>query len=303
MKNERKIIIFIIAVSLISACTPVADATKETMETPTVVTPTTTTTQTQASTATQLPTTTQTREPTETPTTRPIIPLSELIQNLDGAMKDEVLNIMQERFPLTKEDGRYRFFCVGGPIITHEPAIQLPTGQEISQTIYCQYYDAEGKQQGVNIPIFSYDEEYLSIQVVGYFAKSYEEKETWQFWVDRIKNAYAMEEVATGNSGPNDLTNLDWSGPGHVVYLRFAMPTEEQLTDEDFYPGYYRGYYNEAIHALMSEPQLTKFSQTGDPSLLPQTIEGEALLLPLDISFDNIFGAEQYETRDYDFED
>ncbi|MDY6873399.1 MAG: hypothetical protein SVR81_05465 [Chloroflexota bacterium] len=116
------------------------------------------------------------------------------------------------------------------------------------------------------------------------------------------KNAYAMEEVATGNSGPNSMTELSWSGPGHLIYLGFAMPSGEEPTEEEFYTQSETGYFNEAIYDLMNEAQLEEFARTGDSSVLPQTTEGEALLLPLNVSFESIYGAEQYETRDYDFD-
>jgi hypothetical protein len=300
MESKRHFLIFIVAIAtLISACTPVAKATEETIETPTVMTPTVTATQTQEPTETKQPT----PEPTATPTTKPVTPLPELIQNLSAESTAEILEIMAEQFPVSQEGDLYRFFCVGGEIITHEPAIQLPTDQEISQTIYCQYYDAEGNQQGVHIPILSYSQQDLDYKIVGYWTNSSPEKdEDWQRVVNSIKTAFAMEKVATGNSGPNDMTDLGWSGPGHLIYLGFAMPAGEEPTEEEFYTQSETGYFNEAIYELMNEAQVAEFARTGDPSVLPQTAEGEPLLLALNVSFESIFGAEQYEMRDYGFD-
>jgi hypothetical protein len=75
------------------------------------------------------------------------------------------------------------------------------------------------------------------------------------------------------------------------------MPTAENdssVRSED-------GYFNEALQALMTEDQLEEFAQTGDPRFLPQIASGEQLLLPVNISFKNIYEAEQCDNRDYDF--
>jgi hypothetical protein len=301
MKHRRHFILLIITiVALASACTPIAEATEKTVETPMGVTPTVTATQTQEPTETKQPT----PEPTATPTTKPVTPLPELIQNLSAESTAEILEIMAEQFPVSQEGDLYRFFCVGGEMITHEPAIQLPTGQEISHSIYCQYYDAEGNQQGVHIPLLSYSHQDLDYKIVGYWTNSKDDRteEDWQRVVDRNKTAYSMEEVASGNSGGYKIKDLGWSGPGHLIYLGFAMPAGEEPTEEEFYTQSETGYFNEAIYALMNEAQFKEFAQTGDPSVLPQTTEGEPLLLPLNVSFESIYGAEQYETRDYDFD-
>ena len=298
MKHKRNFILVLITiVALTSACTSVTKTTEESIETPTVRVRAKTATQTREPTATQRPTETPTPEPTATPTAKPVTPLSELIQNLSAESTAAILKIMAEQFPTSQENDSYNFFCIGGEFVTHEPRIQLPTGQEISQTIYCQYYDIEGNQRGVHIPVYSYDKSELNDKLVGYRTKYSNDAEDWQGDTDGYANAFATEEAAFGEV-ESWITRAGWSGPGHVIYLNFAMPTVEN----DFSLWSENGYFNEALQALMTESQLDEFAQSGDPSVLPQTPNREPLLLPVNISFESIYGAEQYETRDYDFD-
>ena len=171
MKSKRYLSLILLFTILFTACAtpPVSPtATNVPSGTPTSLpTETTLPTATPTPTASSIPT--PTPEPTATPEPvfAPEVPLEERIASLDNlpddsldeptANKESLSREMTGQFPLEKEDGSWNMVCIAGDIITHEPNIKLPTGKEISHTFACQYQDAEGQDQEIHFPIFTYD--------------------------------------------------------------------------------------------------------------------------------------------------
>ncbi len=236
-------------------------------------------------TGTQVPTQT----PEVIPTKEPAVPLPDLVTNLTATQKESFFKDLAEQLPILKENGSYHMFCVGDEIVTHEPAIQLPTGQEISHTFYCQYLDAEGNQQGFHIPVYTYNLGDLTGKNIGYLPKEYPQDVFEDLVItNKLYNYTVKSPGAIGM-----LERVGWSGPGHIFYVTFAMPTNiddlSHLTE--------RGYFNEAIMQMLTAAQIDQFAQTGDASLLPQTIDGEAILLLVNMSVVNAYGAMQVENK------
>ncbi len=281
MKNRIILLLIIIITATLASCAPTSKAEHDKTEYQNAATTQITATNTASCTPRPTITPTYTASPTLTLTAEPMVPLPELIQNLSPEETQEVLSLMQEQFPASKENDAYHFFCISGEPVKPELSTQLPTGEEVVVTLPCYYTDSEGIQQKIQIPITTFFKENLTQKKAGYRTKYLEDDEeawTWRY-----------EEVDVDMQA-GWMWNAGWSEAGHVIYLNFAMPTAEN----DFAMWSEDGYFNEALQALMTAEQLEQFAQTGDPSLLPQTVSGEPLLLPVNISYENVFGNIQH---------
>lgn len=298
MKNKLYFPLVLFLIILLSACTETGSTTTEISPTTAAPVPPTvsplppTMTPEPTATATEEAEDTATPEPTATATPELILPtpevsLSERIASLDNlpqSTKDVLLPNMENQFPIVEEYDAWRLTCIGGDFVTHEPTIKLPTGKEISHTFACQYQDAEGQDQEMHFPVYTYDLAEDTRLIVGTKADDVTGvvDDPENYILGTVKG---FNEKWRGTFGLFD--RIGWSGPGHVFIVRFAYPEADS-----------ENYLAPDIEQLVTPEQLAEFAQTGDPSLLTIEANGREIALLLadgdaGVSFDNTWGAEQ----------
>ena len=190
------------------------------------------------------------------------------------------------QFPLTKEDDVYHFLCASGNVVTQEPVIELPTGQHISHTLPCRYNDATGQEQVVHLPLYTYHLTEKTGKTLGYKVKH----DVPKHMVSSAKQGWTEH-----SAGMIDwLKRAGWTGPGHIFYLSFALPT----VDDDLSYLSSGGYFNQVLQELFSPQVVEQFVQTGETSLFPKTTTGEPLILPVEVSFNSRFAGMQQESNE-----
>lgn len=182
-----------------------------------------------------------------------------------------------DQFPLTKENGRYHFLCISGDVVTQQPTVKLPTGQEISHTLPCSYHDINGQQRTIHLPLYTYKLEEKTVKKLGYKVKH----DVSERLILNSKKGFT--ERWAGTMGW--LERAGWTGPGHIFYIIFAQPT----TPDDFINLSSGSYFNQALKQLMTTQEVEQFIKTGDASVLPETTSGEAIILPMHVGFNNRF--------------
>lgn len=190
------------------------------------------------------------------------------------------------QFPSKKENGSYHFLCVSGDVITQQPPIRLPTGQEVSHTLPCYYHDASSQEQTIHLPLYTYHLEEKTSKHLGYKIKT-----------DVSEHLILNSKKGWTEHWPGAIGRLEragWTGPGHIFYVALALPT----TDNDLNNLSSGGYFNQALKKLVSPQAVEQFVQAGDPSLFPQTTNGELLILPVGVSFNSRFAAMQQEQNE-----
>lgn len=250
---------------------------------------------TATATLTLTPTLTTTPSPTATPTPEIAKPTQSLESLVPAGSPDHdnFMRIINNQFIEGLEqdsNGRYTFLCVStAPEIPaptesgfttkltyHNPPIQLPGGFEISHTLPCQYIDANGQEQIVEIPAFMFNRTEVTGLIIGSGIATQ----------DNIKGLAAqINSMANDPNGviPAFMGMEGYTGQGSIVLVYAGMPTGDIRNDTE------GEYLREVIEELYTPEILAEFARTGDPAVLAQP----GLLLPVRVSFRNAFAVSQ----------